>query len=217
MAYNTQSGNCQQNFEGPSTSMKTEAAKLIWSRSVELHNMQYVNVLCDGDNKTLSVLNELKPYGENVQIEKLDCINHVHKRLGTDLRNLVKSSTQIKGGKGGLTKNMTDKLANYYRNSIMSNTTKSKDKSDIDDAVAKMQQSVLASLYHSIYNADPSFQHQYCSDPWCKWYQDEKEGTKTYNYKEQKKKRLPTNFLSSMVPLYTRLSQPDLLSGVCQV
>ena len=206
-----ESGNCQQNFDGPSTSMETEAAKIIWQRSIELHKMQYINILSDGDNKTLSALNELMPYGENAAIQKLDCINHVHKRLGTGLRNLLKSCSQIKGGKGGLTKNMIDKLANYYRNAIMSHTTKSKDQVDIGNAVAKMQKSIMASLYHSVYNENPSLQHQHCYEPWCKWFQDQKDGTNTYHHEDQKQKRLPQNFLPHMVPLYTRLSNADLL------
>ena len=99
-----ESGNCHQNFEGPSTSMETEAAIIIWSRSVTMHNMHHVNVLSYGDNKTHSSLNELQPYGDDVTIEKLDCVNHVHKRLGTGFRSLLKSSPHVKGGKGGLTK-----------------------------------------------------------------------------------------------------------------
>ena len=48
--------------------METAAAKAIWSRSITKHNMRYVAMLGDGDNKTLQALNDLKPYGENVQI-----------------------------------------------------------------------------------------------------------------------------------------------------
>ena len=145
------SGSCQQNFEGPSTSMETKAAKILWVRSIQVHKMRYVRVLSDGDNKTLSALNELKIY--DVAIEKLDCINHVHKRLGTGLRNLLKVSAVIKGGKGGLTKGMIEKLTNYYRNSIMANTTKSKDATEIDECVDKMQKAIMASSYHSVYNS----------------------------------------------------------------
>ena len=103
--------------------MKTEAAKIMWKRSVSRHKMRYTSTLCDGDNKTVSALNEIKPYGDEIVIKKLDCINHAHKRLGTGLRNLLKPSPHIKGGKGGLTKAVMDKLSNYYRNAIMANTT----------------------------------------------------------------------------------------------
>ena len=80
--------------------------------------------------KLLSALNELKIYDD--AIEKSDCINHVHKRLRTGLCNLLKVFAEIKGDKDGLAKGMIEKLTNYYRNSIMANTTKSKDPTEID-------------------------------------------------------------------------------------
>jgi len=98
-------------------------------------------------------LNDLKLYDEIV-IDKLDCVNHIHKRLGTGLRNLLKVSPHIKGGKGEMTKAMIDKLTNYYQNGIMDNTTQSKDTANVDLAVSKMQKSIMASLHHSVYNSD---------------------------------------------------------------
>lgn len=38
-----------------------------------------MSVVSDGDSNTHSKLNEVEPYGD-VEIEKMDCINHVHKR-----------------------------------------------------------------------------------------------------------------------------------------
>ena len=70
--------------------MEIEAAKILWVRSLEMHNMQYVSILSDGDSKTLASLNEQMPYGPQVVVTKFDCINHVHKRLGTGLQNLIK-------------------------------------------------------------------------------------------------------------------------------
>ncbi|XP_033099990.1 uncharacterized protein LOC117103530 [Anneissia japonica] len=83
-------GNCLKNYDGSSHSMEVEAAKRIWSRSIDLHQMRYKWLVSDGDAKTLSALNAMKPYGDDT-VEKLDCINHVHKRLGTNLRNLRKT------------------------------------------------------------------------------------------------------------------------------
>ena len=62
---------------------------------------------------TCSELNDLntvhKPYGDNITISKLDCVNHVNKRMGKGLRNLKKSSKVVKGGAGGLTDPMIKK------------------------------------------------------------------------------------------------------------
>ena len=82
---------CNKNYEGSSGSMEVEAAKKIWSRSVSKNKMMYTKVISDGDCKTVTSLNELAPYGDIV-IEKEECINHVHKRLGTGLRNITKKN-----------------------------------------------------------------------------------------------------------------------------
>ena len=86
--------NVTANFDGPSTGMETAAAKAIWSRSIAKHKMRYVAMLGDGDNKTLQSLNELQPYGQ-MKITKLECVNHIHKRMGTGLQNLLKSNPNI--------------------------------------------------------------------------------------------------------------------------
>ena len=75
-----ESGKCLRNFDGPSTGMETAAAKAIWSRSITKHNTRYVTMLGNGDNKTLQALNDLKPYGEDVQITRSECVNHIHKK-----------------------------------------------------------------------------------------------------------------------------------------
>ena len=118
---------CFKNFDGPSTGMETAAAKAIWSRSVAKHKMRYTTVLSDGDNKTLQALNDMKVY--DTEITKLECVNHIHKRMGTGLRNLVKKCQHIKGG---LTAQFIEKLSSYYRKSIMDFVTTSKDVSCIE-------------------------------------------------------------------------------------
>ena len=44
---------------------------------------------------------------------KKECVGHVQKRVGTNLRNLKKEHKRI-GGKGKLTNSAIDKLQNYY-------------------------------------------------------------------------------------------------------
>ncbi len=57
--------------------METEAAKVMWARSVELLNAEYTSLLGDGDAAVLSALNTLRPYGADVEIVKHECINHI--------------------------------------------------------------------------------------------------------------------------------------------
>ena len=50
-------------------------------------------------------------YGRNT-VEKLECIGHVQKRVGSPLRKLKKSKKGLRG-KGKLTDKLIDKLQNY--------------------------------------------------------------------------------------------------------
>ena len=81
-----------------------------------MHNMRYKYMLCDGDSKALNDLNDIhKPYGNEVKIEKLDCVNHVHKRMGKGIRKVPKTSSFVKGRSGKLTDVTINKLSDYYR------------------------------------------------------------------------------------------------------
>ncbi|KAK6986161.1 RNA 3p-terminal phosphate cyclase-like protein [Biomphalaria glabrata] len=71
--------NCSILFTGPSVMMEPESAKVIWNRSLSLHNFRYTEMVGDGDSKTFQLLNSLKPYGQDVLIVKEECVNHVSK------------------------------------------------------------------------------------------------------------------------------------------
>ncbi|KAJ4430592.1 hypothetical protein ANN_19180, partial [Periplaneta americana] len=73
-------GKCDINFYESSNAMEVEAAKRIWQRSVDLCKMRYTSLLSDGDAKTYKSLQELSVYGEEVNNEKEECLNHVAKR-----------------------------------------------------------------------------------------------------------------------------------------
>ncbi|KAK7467979.1 hypothetical protein BaRGS_00036785 [Batillaria attramentaria] len=103
--------------------MEVEAARVFWLRSVARHKLRYTVLLSDGDAKTFQQLTSIKPYGDEVTIEKEECINHVSKRLGTALRNLVadcrKRGITLGGrGRGQLTQNAIRKLTIYYNRAI---------------------------------------------------------------------------------------------------
>lgn len=60
--------------------------------------MQYLG---DGDSKGLMKVVQAKPYGDETQIDKLECVGHVQKRLGTRLRKLKRGmkGKKLSGGK----------------------------------------------------------------------------------------------------------------------
>ena len=89
-------GECYRNFFGTAGMMEVHASKILWTRSVMKHNMRYTIVISDGDSKSFNAVSEMRPYGPDCIIEKEDCINHVCKRLGTALRNLVADASKRK-------------------------------------------------------------------------------------------------------------------------
>ena len=77
---------CNKNFEGTANAMETEAAKVIWSRSVSDRGLMYGSMLCDGDSKALTCVNDLEVY--DIPVKKEDCVNHIVKRIFNSLTTL---------------------------------------------------------------------------------------------------------------------------------
>ena len=198
-------GDCDQNHAESSPAMEMRAAVLMWGRSLQLHNLRYRYYVSDGDSKGFSAVNELNPYDDLV-VEKIDCVNHVGKRMGTGLRKFVKSCKEVSGGAKGLSERRIKKLTDYYRNAIIKNSTKSQDSVVRERAVAQMTKDILAVLHHSVQHSKPEKQHQYCpADSWCGWRTD------PATYKDVD--HLPSHFLPHLLPLFDRLSKPALLEG----
>lgn len=88
---------CDVNYCGSSPAMEANGALRIWKRSVEKHKLRYTVIISDGDSKTVKHLNDNIPYGDT-EIVKHECVGHVQKRLGTQLRSLKKSGKGIRVG-----------------------------------------------------------------------------------------------------------------------
>lgn len=188
--------------------MEVEAARVLWLRSVAQHKLRYTIILSDGDSKTFQMLSDLKPYGEEVTIDKEECINHVSKRLGSALRNVVADSRKrgitLGGrGRGQLTQNAIRKLTIYYNRAIRKSKT-----------TEEMKRAVWASLHHC-YSTDDKPQHELCppgEDSWC-FYQAALAQNKAPGPHEKlvhtplNKKKLHPH----LEPIYSRLTQEQLL------
>ena len=84
-------------------------------RSVKDLKLQYATFIGDGDAKTFACLTELKPYGEDVEIIKHECVGHIQKRMWMALQKLKKSGIKDENGqlvkfKGRLTDNVITAL-----------------------------------------------------------------------------------------------------------
>ncbi|CAN7994909.1 unnamed protein product [Ixodes pacificus] len=107
---------CQKNVDCSAGRLEVEAALVMFRRSLSRHGLRYTTVLSDGDSRTFHALTEEKVYGF-VPIEKKDCLNHVHKRMGVALRNVVekrKAQGEALGGRGKLTQDKIKKITQYF-------------------------------------------------------------------------------------------------------
>ncbi|GFU68285.1 uncharacterized protein TNCV_834121 [Trichonephila clavipes] len=148
--------------------MEVDGLLRIFNRSEKLHNLKFSNYIGDGDTKTFNALSENKPYGDDYLIQKIECVGHVQKRMGSRLMKLklVYSKKELSdgktiGGTGRLTDSLIDKLAHYYGNAIRCNST----------SVKEMRKAIWAVWGHSC-STDDEPMHWFCPtnpNTWCKY------------------------------------------------
>ena len=168
--------------------------------------MQIVIVfISEGNYSAFRTVTAAKPYGDDVTITKSDCIGHVQKRMGTELRRLW---TEHKGvqirlpsgeyvrkglkGKNRLTADLVNKLQNYYGIAI---------RSHIGDKPGMITAITAIFCHHAN-------DHSYCppgESSWCKY----NRGDPSYAPKE-----IWPEVLELMEPVFERLSDEDLLERV---
>lgn len=156
------------NYEGSSGEMEEAAALLIWQRS-ENKKLRYTTYIGDGDCSSFKAVCQLNnnegPYGVDKPVVKEECVNHVHKRMGTALRKLVKETTEeyttksgearkkkVMSGRGRLTENTIDKLTSYYGAAIRRNVGKT---------VEEMSDDIWATYFHC-QSTDANPMHMNC-------------------------------------------------------
>ncbi|GFW36275.1 uncharacterized protein TNCV_4931371 [Trichonephila clavipes] len=116
----------------------------------------------DGDTKTFNALSENKPYGDDYLIQKIECVGHVQKRMGTRLRKLilVYSKKKLSDGKTIGGKGSTDDEPMHwfcptnpntwckYNAAINNNLQNYKHKPSVAKAVRDVIKPVFADLSH---------------------------------------------------------------------
>lgn len=190
---------CQKNTNVGAGRMEVEAALELFRRSLSKNDLRYTTIVCDGDCRTYLTLCEDKTYGF-MRLTKEDCVNHVQKRMGTNLRNILTKSRkgEFLGGRGGLTQDLIKKLTNFYGLALRKNT-------EVDD----MQRAVMATYYH-VTSTDAEPHHELCPPgplSWCKHRSAEAEGKPQPPHKYKLSRRVA----EALLPVYQRLSDPQLL------
>ena len=79
---------CQTNHTKSSGAMEAAGAVTMFKRSIEKNKLRYTSYIGDGDTSSFSEVVQSKPYGDDVEIDKKECVGHVQKRMGTRLRTL---------------------------------------------------------------------------------------------------------------------------------
>ena len=187
---------CRLNHTGSAGAMEVTGAKEIFSRSIKKHGLRYNQYLGDGDSNSYP---SIKKIYDGIDVEKLECVGHVQKRVGNRLRNLKKNVKGL-GGKGKLTNNLIDCLQNYYGIAIRSNVN------DLDG----MKKGALAALFHVASSQKDNYHNSYCppgENSWCKFQQDKALGSSTY----KPGSGFPLSIIKHVKPIFNELSQETLL------
>ncbi|KAK7106360.1 hypothetical protein V1264_017625 [Littorina saxatilis] len=171
---------CTLTHEGSSGSMEGEIAKEMFARSVEQYNLRYTSFIGDGDTSSFKKVFDSKPYGD-VDVQKLECVGHVQKRMGKRLRDVKKnargkklSDGKVLGGRGRLTDTEINKIQAYYGNAIRGNTNN----------LVGMRSAVWAIFFHKL-STDTKPLHHFCLIQWC-----------------PNKQRLQAHLLPSSIPTF---------------
>ncbi|KAM7311103.1 hypothetical protein ISCGN_008011 [Ixodes scapularis] len=192
---------CMKNIDCNAGRMETEAALILFRRSLAKNGLRYTTILSDGDSRTFHALTQDSVYGY-LDIEKKDCLNHVHKRMGAALRTLVekkKAQGESLGGKGKLTQDKIKKITNYFGYAFRSH------KHDVPG----MERAVQATLLHMT-STDEAPDHSHCPEgdsSWCSY------NRAPANHEEPPphKNPLPGFVRTALEPVFERLGDRALL------
>ena len=90
-----------------------------------MHKLIYSHSIEDGDASSFKKVIELAPYnGYDILPQKLECVDHIQKRLGSHLRAFRQSYKNAKttlSDKGKLTDKVINSLQNYFGQAIRQN------------------------------------------------------------------------------------------------
>lgn len=203
MAGHVKAGECSKNFDGASGNMEAHGTLSCWLRSEKEAGMRYTTVLADGDGKSHSMLCAKKPYGDNVQIAREECTNHVSKRLGTALRTAAQKDKLGGKTKGALTEVAMKSLQGFYHKAIKQNAPN----------IEAMQGAIFATLYHCA-STDAKPNHDLCphgSDSWCFYNKRKARGDKELGSHEKMPLFLNQKVFDKIFPIYKRLASDELM------
>ena len=182
---------CNLNHDGTAPAMECAGALRIFERSIEDRGVRYTKYYGDGDSKGYAIV--CRVYGDDIILEKYECIGHYQKRVGTRLLKLKKNTKGLKE----LTRPIIDKLQNYFGIALRSNVK----------SVEAMQKAIFASFLHVASSKENNWHYQ-CDSSWCQYQRDQKNKTNLY----KPGKGLPLSVVKLVRPIYMDLINPTELA-----
>ena len=193
---------CSINHAGSASVMETAGTLEMFVRPIEKRKLRYITFIGDGDSSSYPSVVQADPYPGTV-IQKGECIGHVQKRVGTNLRKLRKEMPKDRKklifGKGKMNDSAINYLQNCYGLAIRQNT----------NSLYQMKKNVSAILFHCSDISPDEERHKWCprtTDSWCSYWNTSKEVKNKLN--------LPSNIKDEkeVVELFDRLRDDSLLS-----
>lgn len=194
---------CTNTHAGSSGNMEPTIAKQIFHRSVESYSLRYTRFIGDGDTNSFKQVFDSAPYGQKYPVEKIECVGHVQKRMGTRLRKLrdTMKAPLADGkkltGKGRLTLEQVNIIQKFYGDVIRGNKNN----------LTKMREAVWGIYFH-VGSTDENPVHNFCSDNLCKYRKAVIAGTvDTYTHPHP----VPVACMEVVKPVFKDLANTDLL------
>ena len=129
-----------------SESIEKAAAVEMFGQSISLHNLKYTTYVGDGNSSSFGEVCEAmkKKYGNNYLVLKENCMGHIRKTMGTNLRKYKRdvkgklSDGGTVGGRSRLTNAGIDNFQNHYGAAIKNNK----------NSLHKMKDAIWTIYYH---------------------------------------------------------------------
>ncbi|CAF4130305.1 unnamed protein product [Rotaria sordida] len=193
---------CEVNYAGSSGSMERTLIKDMFKRSISKYNVQYHYYIGDGNTKVHKALLDDPTY-ENVEVQKIEDVNHYSKRLSNRIKK-IKTQNKNKilqdglkiGGAGRLTDQHILKFKMYLGKAIRENLGN----------LTNMYHSAQV-IFYNYYSTDQDPQHQFCDPKWCKYLQD----SDTYDHGQHS---IPRACMDIVKPAFDELCSKEALKKV---
>lgn len=178
--------------------------------SVSQYNIRYKYYLGDGDSYAFPNVLSNQPYGPEFLIEKLECVGHVQKRMGSRLEKFkIKmgkeklSDGKTVGRRERLTGTAIKEIQLYYGLAIRRNTRNTHNLNAMREAVWAEYHHLISTNYVPLHGLCPTG-----PETRCKFKKAEAEGEL---YDHSKHFLIPTPIIEEIRPIFQDLSHTDLL------